>query len=47
VPVATETIAKLKFAGTARMVVSYEYESINGRPVSMAARQTLAAAIGR
>ena len=47
VPVTTETIAKLKFAGTARMVVSYEYESINGRPVSMAARQTLAAAIGR
>ena len=47
VPVTTETIAKLKFAGTAKMVVSYEYESINGRPVSTAARQTLAAAIGR
>jgi hypothetical protein len=47
VPVATETFARLKFAGTARMTVSYEYESINGRPVSMAARQTLAAAIGR
>jgi hypothetical protein len=47
VPVTTETFAKLKFAGSARMKVSYEYESINGRPVSMAARQTLAAAIGR
>jgi hypothetical protein len=47
VPVSTETFAKLKFAGNARMTVSYEYESINGRPVSVAARQTLAAAIGR
>ena len=47
VPIATETFAKLKFAGSARMTVSYEYESINGRPVSVAARQTLAAAIGR
>ena len=47
VPITTETIAKLKFAGTARMMVSYEYETINGRPVSTAARQTLAAAIGR
>ena len=47
VPVTTETFAKLKFAGSARMSVSYEYESINGRPVSTSARQTLAAAIGR
>ncbi len=47
VPVTTETIAKLKFAGMARMVVHYEYETINGRPVSLAARRTLAAAAGR
>ena len=47
VPVATETIAKLKFAGLARMMVHYEYESINGRPVSLSARQTMAATVGR
>ena len=47
VPVTTETIAKLKFAGVARMVVQYEYDTINGRPVSLTARRTLAAAIGR
>lgn len=34
VPVSTESIAKLKFAGTSRMVVRYEYETINGRPVN-------------
>jgi hypothetical protein len=44
VPIATETIAKLRFAGLSRMQVEYEYESINGRPVSLAARRTLAAA---
>jgi hypothetical protein len=47
VPVTTETIAKLKFAGVARMVVHYEYETINGRTVSTAGRRTLAAATGR
>lgn len=39
VPISTETVAKLKFAGTSRMDVRYEYETINGRPVSLAARQ--------
>jgi hypothetical protein len=29
------------------MQVHYEYESINGRPVSLAARRTAAAANGR
>jgi hypothetical protein len=29
------------------MVVEYEYESINGRPVSLSARRTMAAAVGR
>jgi hypothetical protein len=45
VPVSTESIAKIKFAGRSRMDVYYEYESINGRPVSTAARRTLAAAL--
>ena len=44
VPVSTESIAKIKFAGQSRMNVVYEYESINGRPVSRDARRTLAAA---
>ncbi len=41
VPIATETTAKVKFAGLAYLDVHYEYETINGRPVSMAARHTL------
>lgn len=44
VPVFTETLAKIKFVGHSRMDVSYEYESINHQPVSVAARQTLASA---
>jgi hypothetical protein len=44
VPVSTETVAKVKFAGRSSMEVSYEYESINGRTVSPAARQVLASA---
>jgi hypothetical protein len=47
VPISVETIAKVKIAGRSRMEVSYEYESINGRPVSLSARRTMAAAIGR
>lgn len=43
VPVATESVAKVKFAGQSRMEVQYEYESINGRPVSDEARQLAAA----
>jgi hypothetical protein len=39
VPIATDTVAKLKFAGTSRLDVRYHYETINGRPVSLAARQ--------
>jgi len=37
VPVATESIAKVKLAGRSRLNVRYEYESINGRPVTMVA----------
>ena len=44
VPVATESVAKIKFAGQSQLDVHYEYESINGRPVSLAARQVLASA---
>jgi len=39
VPVATESTAKVRFAGTGQLEVFYEYESINGRPVSLAQRQ--------
>lgn len=39
VPVATESIAKVKFVGTSRLEVQYDYESINGRPISLAARR--------
>lgn len=42
VPIATESIARVKFAGLSRLEVQYEYETINGRPVSLAARRTLA-----
>src|SRR4051812_3723572 len=44
VPVATETIAKVKFVGTAQMDVVYDYRSINGRPIAVSERQTPAPA---
>jgi hypothetical protein len=47
VPVSTDTVAKLKFAGTSRMDVRYHYETINGRPVSLAARQAVPAVFAR
>jgi hypothetical protein len=37
VPVATESSAKVKFAGNAQLEVAYEYEMVNGRPVSLSA----------
>jgi len=43
VPVATESTAKVKFAGIAYLDVRYEYETINGRPVSVEARRALPA----
>jgi hypothetical protein len=30
VPISTESVAKVKFAGTSRMDVRYEYDTING-----------------
>jgi hypothetical protein len=47
VPVSLESVAKVKFAGTAQLNVTYDYETINGRPVSLSARRTMAAAVGR
>ena len=41
VPIATESIAKVKFAGVSHLEVQYEYDTINGRPVSVAARRPL------
>jgi hypothetical protein len=38
VPVTTESIAKIRFAGLSRMTVHYEYESVNGQPVNVTAR---------
>lgn len=42
VPIATESVAKVKFAGISTLDVEYEYEQINGRPVSTAARTVAA-----
>jgi hypothetical protein len=44
VPVSTESVAKIKFAGQSRLDVQYDYESINGRPISVTARRVLASA---
>jgi hypothetical protein len=44
VPIATESVAKVKLVGTSRLDVHYQYETINGRPVSRAARQMMASA---
>jgi hypothetical protein len=43
VPIATESTAKVKFAGVSHLEVHYEYETINGRPVSLAARNAFPA----
>lgn len=41
VPIATESTAKVKFAGVSHLDVHYEYETINDRPVSVAARRVV------
>ena len=41
VPIATESTAKVKFAGVSYLDVRYEYETINGRPVSVALHRTI------
>lgn len=48
VPVSVESTARLKIAGASYMTVAYEYETVNGRPVSVAGRRmAAAAAVGR
>jgi hypothetical protein len=42
VPIATESVAKVKLAGRSRLNVQYEYESVNGRPVRTAALPAIA-----
>lgn len=42
VPISTESIAKIRFAGLSKLEVNYDYESINGRPVSLSARRVMA-----
>ena len=39
VPVATDSTAKIRFAGTSQLEVRYEYESVNGQPVSLTAER--------
>jgi len=39
VPVATESTAKVKFAGNAQLEVAYEYQSVNGRSVAINAQR--------
>ena len=43
VPIRTESTAKIKFVGNSTLNVEYEYEMINGRPVSQQARRLVAA----
>lgn len=43
VPIATESIARVKLAGLSRLNVRYEYDTINGRAVRTAARPAPAA----
>ncbi len=42
VPISTESVARVKLAGVSHLEVHYEYETSNGRPVSVAARRTTA-----
>lgn len=43
VPIATESLAKVRFVGRSRLNVRYEYDSINGRTVKTAAAPAPAA----
>ncbi|HET7698847.1 MAG TPA: hypothetical protein VFK57_24225 [Vicinamibacterales bacterium] len=44
VPIATETVAKVKMVGTSKLQVLYDYESVNGRPVRITAARSEAPA---
>lgn len=41
VPISTASVARIRFVGVSHLEVGYEYETINGQPVSLAARRTL------
>jgi hypothetical protein len=43
VPIAIESVAKVKFAGTSHLDVRYEYDTINDRAVSLASRRAVPA----
>jgi hypothetical protein len=47
VPISTESTAKVKFVGVSYLDVQYDYETINGRPVSIAARRISAPGTAR
>lgn len=40
VPIATETVARVKMVGNAKLQVLYDYESVNGRPVRITAARS-------
>jgi len=42
VPIQTESIAKVRFAGTSKLNMTYEYETINNRAVTTEAPAVLA-----
>ena len=44
VPIATETVAKVKMVGTSKLQVLYDYESVNGRPVRLTEARSTARA---
>jgi hypothetical protein len=44
VPIATETTAKVKMVGTSKLQVTYDYVSVNGRPVRVNAMRSEAPA---
>jgi hypothetical protein len=47
VPVSIESVAHVLIAGRSTFKMTYEYETINGHPVSLSARQVLADALTR
>jgi hypothetical protein len=44
VPIATVTTAKVKMVGTSKLQITYDYESVNGRPVSVTSMRSEAPA---
>lgn len=46
VPIATESLARIRFVGRSRLDVKYEYESVNGQPVTTTAARALTPGAG-